>query len=242
MLSTAILRSLDIQTVFDALASPIRREIVWLLWDRELPAGEIAAAFDLSAPTISSHLAVLRASGLVTMRPDGNFRRYRADHGALTSVQGLIAGEASKWLPNPVFAEPAGVTHTTDLAVRVAVHVPVSVDEAFLAFTDPVRYSGWLGVPVTIDDGRFAATMDWGLAIRGRYDVVVAPELIAMRWDFAPDSVPVPGGELVAYMRFAPSAAGTHIEVAQFVTRPDQDEYMQLAWGYVLGRYLESVR
>src|SRR3954462_1101120 len=71
-----------LQPTLDALASPIRREILWMVWDDELAAGEIAAAFDLSAGTISAHLAALRDAGLVTVRREGNFRRYRARHEA----------------------------------------------------------------------------------------------------------------------------------------------------------------
>jgi predicted transcriptional regulator len=66
----------DLQTVLDALASPVRREILWRLWDEELPAGAVAAAFDVTAPTISEHLGVLRRAGLVTMRRFGNHRLY----------------------------------------------------------------------------------------------------------------------------------------------------------------------
>ena len=56
----------DIQRVIVALGSPVRREILGLIWERELPAGEIAAAFAVTKPTISQHLAVLREAGLVT--------------------------------------------------------------------------------------------------------------------------------------------------------------------------------
>ena len=49
----------DIQKVLAALTSPVRREILGLIWDRELSAGEIAAAFPVTKPTISQHLAVL---------------------------------------------------------------------------------------------------------------------------------------------------------------------------------------
>ncbi|MDQ2813036.1 MAG: ArsR family transcriptional regulator [Actinomycetota bacterium] len=43
----------DIQKVLAALSSPIRREILTLIWDRELSAGDIAAAFPVTKPTIS---------------------------------------------------------------------------------------------------------------------------------------------------------------------------------------------
>lgn len=61
-----------------ALAEPTRRSILRLVRDRELPAGAIAAGFDVSRPAISQHLAVLRAAGLLAERRDGTRRLYRA--------------------------------------------------------------------------------------------------------------------------------------------------------------------
>ena len=58
----------DIQKVLAALTSPVRREILGLIWDRELSAGEIADAFPVTKPTISQHLAVLREAGLAEHR------------------------------------------------------------------------------------------------------------------------------------------------------------------------------
>ena len=67
-----------LDSALQALADPRRREILALVRDRELPAGEIAARFDVSRPAISQHLAVLRAAGLVSERRDGTRRLYRA--------------------------------------------------------------------------------------------------------------------------------------------------------------------
>ena len=61
-----------------ALADPRRREILSLVQDRELAAGEIAGRFDVTRPAISQHLAVLREAGLVTERRAGTRRLYRA--------------------------------------------------------------------------------------------------------------------------------------------------------------------
>jgi DNA-binding transcriptional ArsR family regulator len=58
--------------IFSALAHPTRRQILQDLKDGELAAGEIAARFPASGPTISRHLAVLRTAGLVTERRDAN--------------------------------------------------------------------------------------------------------------------------------------------------------------------------
>ncbi len=62
----------EITSVFAALAHPTRRQILQDLKSGELAAGEIAARFASTAPTISRHLAALRTAGLVTERRDGN--------------------------------------------------------------------------------------------------------------------------------------------------------------------------
>ena len=58
--------------IFTALAHPTRRQILQDLKDGELAAGEIAAKFSATGPTISRHLSVLRQAGLVTERRDAN--------------------------------------------------------------------------------------------------------------------------------------------------------------------------
>jgi DNA-binding transcriptional ArsR family regulator len=61
-----------VSDIFEALAHPTRRQILQDLKSGELAAGAIAARFSASGPTVSRHLGVLRAAGLVTERRDGN--------------------------------------------------------------------------------------------------------------------------------------------------------------------------
>lgn len=61
------------------VAEPRRREILHLVWDRELSSGEIAGRFDLTFGAVSQHLGVLRGAGLVNVRRDGNRRLYLAN-------------------------------------------------------------------------------------------------------------------------------------------------------------------
>ncbi len=61
-----------------AIAEPRRRAILRLVAHAELPAGEIAAAFDVSRTAVSQHLTVLKNAGLLTERRDGTRRLYRA--------------------------------------------------------------------------------------------------------------------------------------------------------------------
>ena len=61
-----------------------------LVRDRELAAGEIAGAFEISRPAVSRHLRVLREAQLVNERREGRRRLYRADPRPL--------GELNAWL------------------------------------------------------------------------------------------------------------------------------------------------
>ena len=66
-------------TALKALAEPRRREIVRLVWTREMAASDIAVHFgDVTRSAISQHLGVLREAALVSERRDGTRRLYRA--------------------------------------------------------------------------------------------------------------------------------------------------------------------
>ena len=80
------------QTVIQALSEPRRREILQLVRDRELPAGEIAAGFDVTRPAISQHLTVLRNAGLVSERREGTRRLYRARPEGLAELRSFLDG------------------------------------------------------------------------------------------------------------------------------------------------------
>jgi DNA-binding transcriptional ArsR family regulator len=72
------------------VAEPRRREILRLVWDRELPAGDIATRFDVSFPAISQHLRVLLDAGFVSVRRDGRARLYRADRRSLGPLRPML--------------------------------------------------------------------------------------------------------------------------------------------------------
>lgn len=64
---------------FKALSDPTRREILNLLKEHPLPAGEIAAHFSMTGATVSHHLAILREAGLISDRHEGKFIYYELD-------------------------------------------------------------------------------------------------------------------------------------------------------------------
>ena len=73
-----------------AIAEPHRREILRLVWDAELSAGEIAAHFDVTRPAVSQHLTILKDAGLVTERRDGTRRLYRARPQGLAELKEFL--------------------------------------------------------------------------------------------------------------------------------------------------------
>ncbi len=62
--------------LFKSLNDPTRREILQLLKEGDLSAGEIADQFDISKPSISHHLDLLKRAGLVSSRRQGQFMLY----------------------------------------------------------------------------------------------------------------------------------------------------------------------
>lgn len=76
--------------VFDALANPIRRDLLGLLRAGPLPVKALAAHFHRGRPTISEHLRLLRLAGLVREEARGRENYYHLDAAPLR--------EASQWL------------------------------------------------------------------------------------------------------------------------------------------------
>ena len=62
--------------IFKALNDPARREILKMLRKRDMTAGDIAARFEITAPSISHHLDKLKRAGLVTTVKQGQFVHY----------------------------------------------------------------------------------------------------------------------------------------------------------------------
>ncbi len=80
-----------IDLVAHALADRTRRGLLRLVRDEERAAGDLAAAFpQMSRPAVSQHLRLLHDAGLVSVRPDGNRRLYRAQADALSEIWQFI--------------------------------------------------------------------------------------------------------------------------------------------------------
>ena len=67
---------MSVGSVFKAISDPTRREILKLLNEKDLSAGEIAEHFDISKPALTKHLNILREAELVSSEKQGNFVIY----------------------------------------------------------------------------------------------------------------------------------------------------------------------
>lgn len=90
---------MKINHVFKALSHPIRRDIIARLRDGPLSAGDLAAAYDVSKPTMSTHFTALKDAGLVTAEREGATILYHLNvtvaEEALSAMMGLLSvGEA----------------------------------------------------------------------------------------------------------------------------------------------------
>lgn len=76
--------------VFKALNDGTRREILQLLQERDMTAGEIVEKFNISGPSISHHLDLLKQAKLVTAVKEGQFIYY--------SLNTTVVDEILKWM------------------------------------------------------------------------------------------------------------------------------------------------
>jgi DNA-binding transcriptional ArsR family regulator len=83
--------------VFHAIADPTRRQMLDLLAQGEASVTRIVGAFDISQPSISGHLQILREVGLVAVRRDGRQRLYRLSPQPLRDVADWVAHYDKFW-------------------------------------------------------------------------------------------------------------------------------------------------
>lgn len=83
---------MNIERVFEALASTPRRKILAYLSETSMTAGEIAERFDMSKPALSKHLKILENADLVRSEKKGQFVHYcLADDNMMGTLHNLIA-------------------------------------------------------------------------------------------------------------------------------------------------------
>jgi DNA-binding transcriptional ArsR family regulator len=98
--------------VFKALGHPVRRQIITMLRERPMLSGEIAAAFEMSWPTVTGHLASLRDAGLVEVERDGTSMRYRLQISAIEEAVAVLLDLVAATSKTPAIGELNNGTST----------------------------------------------------------------------------------------------------------------------------------
>lgn len=84
-------------STFEVLAEPRRREILDLLRTGERPVGDLVERLNVTQPTVSKHLKVLRGAGLVEVRHDAQRRLYRLRPEPLAEIEAWLAPYRRMW-------------------------------------------------------------------------------------------------------------------------------------------------
>jgi DNA-binding transcriptional ArsR family regulator len=113
--------SVAIDELFAALAEPTRRRIMEELKDEALAVGMLVERLQISQPTVSKHLKVLREASLVSMTAQGQRRIYSLDLPAIETLGQWCAD----FLPEPQPAE-ATVAQLTEVTAATAAVMPAN--------------------------------------------------------------------------------------------------------------------
>ena len=77
---------MGLQNTLKALSDPVRREILDLLKDGKMSAGDISSHFDISFAAVSRHLSVLKDADLIRDERDGKFIYYELNTSVLEEI------------------------------------------------------------------------------------------------------------------------------------------------------------
>lgn len=84
-------------TIFEIIVDPTRRQILDMLLERPRLVGELVNALDISQPGVSKHLRILRESGLVQVRQDGQRRWYVLQPEPLVEIDNWLKSYRQLW-------------------------------------------------------------------------------------------------------------------------------------------------
>ena len=100
--------------VMKALSDPNRVKLLKMLQKREMCVCEIQAALGIAQPTVSKHLKVLEAAGLVGRKKEGLWVNYSLSDGSRSPYAASLLGNLKHWLEDDpeirdLFAMSAGL-------------------------------------------------------------------------------------------------------------------------------------
>ncbi len=90
-------REANLDAAFEALANPIRRDMIRRLARGEATVSELAEPLDLSHQAVSRHVGILRSRGLIYQRVEGQTRPCRLNIERMQDIADWIAEQQREW-------------------------------------------------------------------------------------------------------------------------------------------------
>jgi DNA-binding transcriptional ArsR family regulator len=90
-------RSVQLDTLFHALADPTRRAVIERLGRGPAATSELARPFDMALPSFTQHLDVLERCGVVRSRKQGRVRTYHLANKPLATAEHWLAAQREQW-------------------------------------------------------------------------------------------------------------------------------------------------
>ena len=90
-------KATELNHVFQALADPVRRQILVRVAKSSCTVSELAKPFSISAPAISRHLKVLERARMLQRVKSGKFHRFRVNTGPLDQAQKILQQLTDFW-------------------------------------------------------------------------------------------------------------------------------------------------
>jgi uncharacterized protein YndB with AHSA1/START domain/DNA-binding transcriptional ArsR family regulator len=206
--------------VMRALAEPHRRQILWLVRDRELAAGSIATHFRITRPAVSQHLSVLKQAGLVAESRAGARRLYRADPKALAALRVFVEDFHDQGLRRLMAEAGVGVERTPGderVAVERDITIAAEPEVVWKLLIDPDQVRQWMGIKANFDarpGGRYEVEVLPGFLAAGEFLEIDPPRRLVHTWgwELARGSR-VPPGSTIVVIELLAQGGGTRLRL-----------------------------
>lgn len=228
-----------------AIAEPRRRQILELVREGELSAGEIAAHFDVTRPAISQHLGVLKEAGLVSERRNGTRRLYLARPDGLRDLQAFLNGfwdERLEALRRE--SERKEAVHvdgvTAGISVEREIAIAASPEIVWELLTKEDEAIAWMGQSATFDlrpGGIYRVDVIPGNVARGEFVEIDPPHRLVFTWGWEEGASPVGPGSSTVEFELIPDGDGTLLRFRHFnLPSAEAAESHSHGWDHYLAR------
>lgn len=207
--------------VFDTIAEEHRREILLLVAQHELSAGEIAEKFTVSRTAISQHLTILKRVGLISERRQGTARLYRARPQGMAVAKVFLDRFWDDGLERLQRDVERSGDRSGDITLRLSVEREVDIaappETVWQLLTRDDQMTRWMGLAAVLEPvvgGRYRVEIVPGSVVVGEFVEVDEPHRLTHTWGWEGDADPdVPVGSTIVTYDVMPSATGTLLRV-----------------------------